>query len=47
MTQLYKDILYTTEYCNTTNAARNTQNTGATILTSNIFGTKWYLGILT
>jgi len=47
MTQLYKDILYTMEYCNTINAARNMQNTGATISTSNILGTKWYLGILT
>jgi hypothetical protein len=47
MTQLYKDILYTLEYSIIINAARNTQNTGAAILTSNILGTKWYLGILT
>ena len=41
MTQLYKDILYTLEYSKVIYAARNTQNTGATVLTLNIFGTKW------
>jgi hypothetical protein len=41
MTQLYKDILYTLEYSNVINAACNTQNKAAILLTSNILGTKW------
>jgi hypothetical protein len=41
MTQLYQAIVHTLEYSNIINAAHNTQNMGPTILTSNIFGTKW------